>query len=258
MVRIDRLELSITASVDAPAALWPVLPGLFAGVRSLGSMPGVIVRLLRGAGVGTGDRVIDLACGKGAVAVGAASGLGCRVIGVDGAGQFVESGRALARRRGVEGLVRFVSADVRVLPRELVGKWFDAALMIGLLGLVDAGRVLRRLTKPGGVYIVDDCFQDPGRGRPARGLGGTPTMEECNEGIAGLGDVVERVEVPAPSAVARLHGRLSARLAANAVRVGRERPRLRRELREFLRSQRTATGLLSGAVRPGVWVVRRG
>ncbi len=267
---MDRLGQAIVASVDAPAALWRVLAGLFAGIDSLGSSPAMVVGLLRDAGVGRGDRVIELACGKGAVAVAAARRLGCSVIGVDGAAAFVGSARGLARRRGVERLARFVHADVRALPRDVARARYDGAMMIGLFGLVEAARVLRGLARRGGVYVVDDCFFDPRRGGAGRGgvghggvgHGGAGhrvlTMEGCNARIAALGDRVERVAVPAPSAVREMHDRLAARLALNVARIGKERPALKGALREFERRQRRAGRVLSGAVRPAVWVVRRG
>jgi SAM-dependent methyltransferase len=218
---------------------------------SLGSDPGLIVRLLREGGLERGERVIDLACGKGAIAVGAAGRIGCRVVGVDACEEFVDAARELAERRHVEKLVRFRCGDAMGARGR-----FDAGVMIGWLSLADAARVLRRLVRPGGVYVVDDLVR--AEGRVPRGLVGTPTREEAAEMVSALGDEVERVAVPPPGRVERMHARLDAGLRANAAGIGRTRPQMRRALREFLGDQRRAQGVIAGAVRPAVWVVRRG
>jgi demethylmenaquinone methyltransferase/2-methoxy-6-polyprenyl-1,4-benzoquinol methylase len=61
------------------------------------------------AGVGAGDRVLDLACGTGDLSEQAAL-LGARVVGIDFAGEMLRG----ARRRGIE--VGFVQGDAEALP----------------------------------------------------------------------------------------------------------------------------------------------
>lgn len=107
------LQRAVAASVDAPARLAPVLGDLFAGVPALGSEPRAIARLLRQSGATHRWRVLDLGCGKGAVAVEVARRIGCRVLGVDAHRPFVESARALACRRGVGDRCRFLVGDAR-------------------------------------------------------------------------------------------------------------------------------------------------
>src|SRR5690606_4579014 len=116
-------------------------------------------------------RILDLACGKGAVAVRAAATIGCRVVGVDGCEPFIDSARALARRRGVSRRCRFELADVRTWrdPRP-----FHAAMMIGLFPLGRAARLLRAHVRPGGAYLIDDCIA--GVGFEGRGV---PTRAQC-------------------------------------------------------------------------------
>lgn len=247
----QQLARSITRSVDAPAALAPVLGELFAGIDALGSMPSLCVRELFRAGITRRSRVLDLACGKGAVGVEAARRLGCRVVGIDACEPFVASAQALAERRGVRHLCRFSVGDVHADPRSA----FDAAVMIGLLPLVKAARLLRERTRPGGVYLIDDCWWDDRIAEPPNRA--CFTKLESTALIEHLGDRVERLVTPTPSVIHTLNKRIYRRLRANAKSIECTAPRLRKPLRQFLANQRAAHRLLGDVLRPALWVVRR-
>lgn len=242
----------VARSVDASPALLPHFDRLFAGMDALGSMPRRTVGLLRRAGVHSRHRVLDLACGKGAVAVAAATSIGCRVTGVDACGAFIASARALADRRGASGRCVFELGDATVLGPAR----FDCAMMLGLLPLPEAAALLRRQVRRGGVYLIDDCWWDDRIAEPDN-----PdcfTLAQSSALVEALGDCVERIDTPAPSVIRRLNDRLHARLSANARSLARDEPSLGPHLRAFLRRQRDANDLLGDVLRPAVWVVRRG
>lgn len=239
-------------SVDAPPALLPHFDRLFAGMDALGSMPRRTVGLLRAAGIGPRHRVLDLACGKGAVSVAAASEIRCRVTGVDACEAFIVSARAMADRRGVSERCVFRLGDVTALKPSR----HDCAMMLGLLPLPDAARVLRPQVCRGGVYLIDDCWWDDRLAEPDNPA--CFTRDGSLALIERLGDRVERIDTPPPSMIRALNARLYARLSANARALGRDTPRLRPHLRGFLKRQRDANDLLGDVLRPAIWVVRRG
>jgi SAM-dependent methyltransferase len=148
------LAKSIAGSVDARPRLLPVLPELLEDLRSLGSVPADVVRLLRGAGCDRSWRVLDLACGKGAVAVALAEEIGCRVVAVDAFEPFIESAKDWGKERRVSKLVQWKVQDVRKVKQ--TGS-FDAALMVGLFGFAEAAPLLRGHTRVGGAYLIDDA-----------------------------------------------------------------------------------------------------
>ena len=85
----------VARSLDAAPDLLPFLPELLADLDSLGSQPEAIVRLLSGV-VAPGRRVLDVGCGKGAVALALARELDLAVVGVDLFEPFVEKAVAWA------------------------------------------------------------------------------------------------------------------------------------------------------------------
>lgn len=255
-----RLVREVARSVDAPRALVPVFPTLFDGVPDLGSSPRRTLGLLERAGLRRRSRVIELACGKGSLAILLARQLKCDVVAVDGCEAFIDDARHRAKRAGVESRVRLVVGDVREHAARLARARprYDAALMIGLLSLEEAGPMLRAMVRPGGLYVVDDLFRDERLTLRKPAFHGVPTREACERLIAAWGDRVVSADVPPPSYLRRLNDRLYERLARNAHDLAVSHPALRPDLRTFLANQRHAHGLLGRELRPATWVIQRG
>lgn len=79
------------------------------------TLPGTAVDLLRRVGVGPGDRVVDLGCGRGVVPLVAGLFFGARALGVEALPGYVERARRAALRLGLPG-VEFQVADFRSEP----------------------------------------------------------------------------------------------------------------------------------------------
>lgn len=106
-------------------------------------------QVVEAAGIGAGERVLDVACGTGnAAAVAAARG--ARVVGVDGAERLL----GVARERVPEG--QFLHGDLERLPVEDAS--FDVVLSVfGVIFAHDARRAaaeLRRVVRPGGRIVL--------------------------------------------------------------------------------------------------------
>lgn len=106
-------------------------------------------RVVEAAGVGAGDRVLDVACGNGNAAALAAA-RGAQVFGLDAAPRLID----VARARVPEG--EFVVGDACALPYEDAS--FDA--VVSVFGVMfaapaaDAVAELLRVVRPGGRIVV--------------------------------------------------------------------------------------------------------
>lgn len=248
---------TIARSLDTPAELGPHLAELFGLLTSLGGQPRVIVSMLRSAGIGRGSHILDLACGKGAASIAAAKTLGCRSFGVDAYPPFIDEAKKAAERAGVGRLCRFVVGDAARFEVRPARERYDAAMMISLWPLERAARVLRRLVRPGGRYIIDDAVLMPGA--PARfRRAGLRTADEVRDRITSLGDLVERERIDSAADSLRHADRLHARLVRGCDALARHDPALRPALRRLLAQQRAAIDDLCGPLRPAIWLVRRG
>jgi len=109
--------------------------------------------LLASASLAPGERVLDVACGTGLVAIDAARAVGPdgQVLGIDLSGQMVDAAGQRARERRLSN-VSFARMDAEAL--DLPDASFDAALCaLGLMYMPDpaqALREMRRVLRPGG------------------------------------------------------------------------------------------------------------
>jgi len=258
----DPAPSSVARSLDLPPSLLPFVGVLFDGLDSLGSDPAMVVRAL--AGVPRNACVIDLACGKGGVAV--ALGRRLRVTGIDACPAFIQAARALASKKHARCTFKVATVrDVKPTPT------WDVAMMLGLFGVDKAAPLLRRFVTPGGVYVIDDAFRET---KQASGLGhrasgkkrdpmrefylSVPTLRESRTVFEALGDEVVDEIVPTRRAVRDLNKGLYDTIERNARSLAKEHPRLARTIDAFLARQREGNTLLAGPIRPAMWVVRKG
>lgn len=113
------------------------------------------------AGVEEGDRVLDVGCGTGALALAVAAAMWrSEVVGVDPSAPYVD----YARSRTADPRIRFEVGDAQGLP--FPDASFDKCLAMLVISLIpDARRAvdeMRRVTRPGGQ--VASCVWDHGGG----------------------------------------------------------------------------------------------
>ena len=125
-------------------------------------------RLVRMARIQPGERVLDLCCGTGDLALASAE-RGASVVGVDFSDPMLAVARSREQRRnrgaGAEANPEFLLADATRTP--LSDSSFDVVMMgYGLRNLSDFKeglREMRRLAKPGGRLLVLDFGKPAGR-----------------------------------------------------------------------------------------------
>jgi cyclopropane fatty-acyl-phospholipid synthase-like methyltransferase len=246
------LAARVAASLDLPAAALPLAAELFSDLEGLGTSRRRAAMWLHGAGVGHGDRVIDLGCGKGAPAVAVAQRCGCVVHGIDGFGPFVESARGLAHRVGMETRCTFEVGDL--LTRKSRRVW-DAGMMLSVLPALDAAKVMARHVKPGGLVLLDDAVR-VARVQQEAWLPGT--MAELREQLEDAGHRVVRQHVMTRAEVTRMDATLYRRIAAQARVMARRDAKTAALVREVLRRQREAHRVLTGPIRPAIVLIQLG
>jgi len=154
----EKLATSLTAETTE---LIPFLPYLLQDFWEIGSEPQVMISLLEEyADLPNDARVLDLACGKGAVSVRMAHQLGAHITGVDVIPDFVRYAEQKAKEFHVEHLCQFFVDDVnRYVDSQ---RDFDVVIL-GAVGdvLGDPATTLARLKstiKAGGYIIIDECY----------------------------------------------------------------------------------------------------
>lgn len=164
MTRIQPRHWTQALFVEHPELF---LPFLAAGRARGEQEAAALAKLFRKHGVRPGDRILDLCCGIGRIAVPLAKH-GFRVVGVDLSPEFLRRARASARSKRVAGRTKFLPGDYRdIAPALARERPFDAILntftSMGYYGR-DADRStfaeLARHTVPGGVFVLKTVNRD--------------------------------------------------------------------------------------------------
>lgn len=233
-------------SLDVPEAGSHLLEDFFRPLEALGSAPALMARWLKRAGVGPNARVLDLGCGKGAAGIEIARVTGGFVTGVDAFEPFVLHARGMASVKGVGA-----RCDFRVgLAERFRSRPFDAVVFLNVFPFERAIPVARRLTVPGGLYLIDDAV--------AIRASAFPTSRDVVEAIEAGGDRVVRSKVWTKAHVQKRELANYELLRRNAKSLVKERPRDRDLVAEFLKRMRAGIADLSADIRPACWLVRRG
>ncbi|MCL1804337.1 MAG: class I SAM-dependent methyltransferase [Eubacteriaceae bacterium] len=142
--------------------LLPFLPYLLQDFWELGSDPDLMVNVIKKYIIISGaTRILDLACGKGAVAVKVAQKLQARVKGIDLVPEFIEYGMKKAKEFGVEGLCEFVIDDINEAvktEKDYDCVIFGAAGVDILGGPMEALSKLKATVKQGGYILIEEGY----------------------------------------------------------------------------------------------------
>ena len=158
----EKLAKSLTAE---STELIPYLPYLLQDLWELGSSPRDILKIItKHILVSKETKVLDLACGKGAVSVNLAKELGCMVKGIDIIPEFIAFAVQKAQEFGVEELCEFLVGDITELVK--TEKDYDIVIL-GAVGDVlgnaeETINLLKKTIKKGGYIIIDDAYGNDG------------------------------------------------------------------------------------------------
>jgi ubiquinone/menaquinone biosynthesis C-methylase UbiE len=152
-----------------------------------------------------GDRVLDLGCGTGALAIRLAR-RGCQVTGVDSSAAMLGQARRRARQESLEGQVVFREMGVVELDTAFEDASLDAVVSTLLFSELSEDEMdyalteCRRVLKPGGqLLIADEVLPDSALGRLGTFLLRLPfallafvLTQNTTHRVAGLGDRIEQ------------------------------------------------------------------
>jgi cyclopropane fatty-acyl-phospholipid synthase-like methyltransferase len=226
---------------------------------ALGSDPELVVAWLGEAGVqGPEKRVLDLGCGKGAVAVAVAGRLGCQVHGVDALPAFVEAARRQAVSRGIGALCHFEIGDLRDTVAK--GGSYDAVLLVsvGVLGSPEAMvRGCRACTRPGGVMILEEAYLREAGRLDFPGYGDVVTQADTLRQLSSYGDeLISERRTPLAEMQAQ-NRRFNESIERRAEELAARHPAHANAFRAYVDKERRECELLERTLECATWMLRR-
>jgi SAM-dependent methyltransferase len=241
--------------------LVPLLPELLADIWVLGSWPGRIVELLREfTALPRKAGVVELGCGKGAVAVPVAQELDFRVLGIDLCPPFIEEAEARAASAGVADLCRFQTGDLRDAVQTLAG--YDVALLAGVGAgvLGDFARCvgeMRRIVRRGGYLVIDDGFLNEATRSNRPGYEYYRSRDDTVLELTSHGDRLVRELLVPRGELEEYNQRNTDLIRSRTKEIAKRRPELAEALSLYVQSEEAECEFLEARTTPAVWLLER-
>ena len=157
-------KVRVASSFETTPELLPFIPYLLQDLWELGSSPEIIINILNKVELPSNCRLLDLACGKGALSIQIARKLRFKCYGVDLFESFIAEARQKANDLGLSEVCKFETQDINHTVK--TKKNFDVVLLAAaesLLGTIDnAIKLLRQCVRSGGYIIYDGAFMNEG------------------------------------------------------------------------------------------------
>jgi ubiquinone/menaquinone biosynthesis C-methylase UbiE len=252
-------EQQIAAAFGIEPVLVPVLPELLADIWALGSWPEKIVDLLRLATkLREGASVVDLGCGKGAVAIPIARDLLLRLHGIDLFPPFLAEARARAESAGVSELCHFEVGDLRQAFKD--GRKYNVAILAGVGAIGDYGstvREMRRIVHSGGVLVIDDGFLEGDAGPTPPGYEYYRSHGETVRQLTSHGDrMMHERFVPADEL--KEYNRINTEvIRRRAAELAASTPELAEALERYVQSEQEECAFLESRTSAAIWLLER-
>ncbi len=251
-------EEMVAYALEAEPELLPYLPELLADLEELGSDAELITETIGKLGLPADAKVIDLGCGKGAVAVEIATELGLNVLGIDLFEPFVTHGQNLATEEGVADRCQFLQGDIAKLAGTLdpVDLVVFAALGDVIGRLDETVAIIRRYVKPGGYLVISDAFVQDDGSADFPGFEQYAKHKETLARLTSQGDKL--VSEVLPELDEEQEDDEGAMIAGRATMLALKHPDMGDAFMEFAAMQSSENHFIEDNLVDAIWVLQRG
>ena len=248
----------VAYALETQVALLPYVPELLADLEELGGNAEAIASVLGDLNLTKSTTVVDLGCGKGAVAVEVAQGLNFKVFGIDLFQPFIESCNELAESRGVSELCHFIHGDI--LKQAGKSEPCDVAIFAALgdvLGPLDQTvSVIRQYAKPGAYMVISDGFIKDGGSSDFPGFEHYGGHADMIARLTACGDtlVSEIIETNDSDSEEHDEGEM---IAARAKAIAARQPEIAAEVLNYAEAQAAEYEFIDENFIGAIWVLKR-
>ncbi len=249
----------VAYALEIDPALLAYVPELLADLDELGSDAELIAEVVADLQLPSDTRVVDLGCGKGAVAVEIAAETGFEVTGIELFEPFISYCNDLAQREGVAALCDFRVGNVCDMAAT-VGQ-YDVAIFAALgdvLGEPDETmKVVREYVKPGGLIVISDLYLIDGGSNDFPGFERYRHHDETVSLLSAHGDALVKEVIPDSEDDGGEEDDEALKIRARAQALAVQHPKLKEAFMTFASDQAEENEFVGENFVDSIWILRR-
>lgn len=252
LVTIMNIKDMVAKSLSAGSSeIMPYIPYLLQDLWELGGYSRDIIDLIKQYIPLREIKILDLACGKGALAVKIAEKLCVQVKGIDYMPEFIQVAQEKAKKYKVQDMCEFEIGDIRKSVRN--EKNYDVVVLSAVgdvLGNVDETlKILSKIIVDGGYIIIDDTISADGEICPTK----KQWLKSFDKAKLTLIDTKLLDE----SVLIKINSINQDYIETRAFELEQQYPKKAKLFREYVRKQREESNLLESELICVTWLLKK-
>ncbi|MGA1824202.1 MAG: class I SAM-dependent methyltransferase [bacterium] len=255
----DRAEQSIADSLEIDKHLLPYMPFLLKDLWALGSSVDSIIDIVGSLPLPCHHtQVLDVGCGKGAIAIQIASQYGFKTIGIDAMTAFLDEAREKAQEYGVSHLCEFIRQDIE----EYVSAHheFDLVILASLGGIFGSFKntiaTLRTQVRSGGYIIIDDGYLQKRDSLNRKGYEHYKNHEDTITELTAFNDLLLK-EISTTELSLKINDKYIHIIEKRGNELIAEHPELERDINTYIQRQIEECDVIKEYLEGALWVLQK-
>lgn len=255
----DEEKIQVAKGFDATPDLIPFIPYLLQDLWELGSSPDIIIDILKSLNLSSESKVLDLACGKGAVSIQIADKLGFKCHGIDLFKPFILEATNKVKELGLTNLCSFEVESIKTTVN--TKKDFDIVILASaetLLGNIDqAIESLGKCILQGSYIVYDGSYL---KNKSSITNPDYAIMKQHKETVRLLtshGDkIIAEVEIPTEETIA-INKRYTRLIKNRAEELSVNYPEKKELLMNYVKKQEDECEIINNEITGCVWCLQK-
>ena len=254
----EKKRQSVSDSLETTERMLPHMPYLLQDMWALGCSEKDILQVVGELDLPVKTTVLDLGCGKGAMAVQLAQKYGFSITGIDAMPEFLEVARQKAAEYQVSRLCRFMKQDI--LKYAVASHDFDLVILASLGGIFGSIREtvaqLRRQVRSGGYMIIDDGYLKNKKKLNRKGYAHVRSHAETLKKLTCFGDRLIR-EINTSEYSREINIQYLTLIKRRGQELGQKHSDLKKDLDSYINLQAEECEVMEREIEGALWVLRK-